>query len=390
MDISASRSKEKGRTMRTSEQGSPVKFPFKLYEMLQTAEEEIISFQPHGRSFMIRDMKRFKKEVLPRHFYQRRMAFFVSQLSSYGFVQITSGRDEGAYYHELFVRGEPGLLHFLRKVKVKGACKDTEPDFYKIEVRPPSPCRSGSCTPPLEEEDTAPVPNEAPSASVATGDENDLELPQGEELVNLDITRNTSEENGSNEQSDGMEAELVLPGEEELVSLGSSAAPLPTDIIKQIQEELSTPTHTPTCGPLVIPGRLRAQPLSKPTAIRFVPMPDQTEIQQAEAFRWTAPLQLKPISTQLEVRSEIRSSTPANSTPTEGLPPMPVTPLSSPVNDEGQKCETLYLGADDVFPSLPLSSEPADDFMKMFDSNTADMVPLQPISLDDDMLCLLE
>jgi HSF-type DNA-binding len=44
---------------------APKHFPSKLFEVLQTADESVISFQPHGRSFMIRDPARFVQEVLP-------------------------------------------------------------------------------------------------------------------------------------------------------------------------------------------------------------------------------------------------------------------------------------------------------------------------------------
>ena len=43
--------------------GTP--FPVKLYEMLETADESIVSWQPKGRCFMIRDEARFVEEVLP-------------------------------------------------------------------------------------------------------------------------------------------------------------------------------------------------------------------------------------------------------------------------------------------------------------------------------------
>lgn len=44
-------------------------FPFRLYEVLEEADESIISWQPHGRCFMIRDPNKFEQEVLPRYVY---------------------------------------------------------------------------------------------------------------------------------------------------------------------------------------------------------------------------------------------------------------------------------------------------------------------------------
>lgn len=48
-------------------------FPQKLYRMLEYAEtspdvQAIISWQPHGRSFKIKDKKRLQNEVLPLFF----------------------------------------------------------------------------------------------------------------------------------------------------------------------------------------------------------------------------------------------------------------------------------------------------------------------------------
>lgn len=43
-------------------------FPVRLYSMLETAEEDnqedIVSWQPHGRCFLVRDPKRFCEKVL--------------------------------------------------------------------------------------------------------------------------------------------------------------------------------------------------------------------------------------------------------------------------------------------------------------------------------------
>jgi hypothetical protein len=54
----------------------------------------------------------------------------------YGFRRLTAGKDRGAYYHELFLRGRPDLYSQLVRVRVKGtgikaaSSPATEPDFY--------------------------------------------------------------------------------------------------------------------------------------------------------------------------------------------------------------------------------------------------------------------
>lgn len=51
--------------------GVTVAFPEKLHEMLSalTAEgrEDIISWQPHGRSFLVHEKKKFVEDVMPRY-----------------------------------------------------------------------------------------------------------------------------------------------------------------------------------------------------------------------------------------------------------------------------------------------------------------------------------
>jgi hypothetical protein len=51
------------------------------------------------------------------------MPFFQRQLRNHGFVQIAHGRDQGAYYHDLFLRGQPNLLPLLNKARALSALK---------------------------------------------------------------------------------------------------------------------------------------------------------------------------------------------------------------------------------------------------------------------------
>ena len=64
---------------------------------------------PHGKSFAIPDPGAFSAAVLPRHFKSTKFKSFTRRLYRWGFRQITKGPDRGSYYHELFVRDDPGL-----------------------------------------------------------------------------------------------------------------------------------------------------------------------------------------------------------------------------------------------------------------------------------------
>jgi hypothetical protein len=121
---------------------SLVKFPMKLHELLENSDmygiSHIISWKVHGRAFAVNNVKEFVDRVMPCHFNQSKITSFFRQLNLYGFLRITQGRDQGAYYHELFVRGKPFLATRMRRQKVKGTkikglpSPATEPDFYSM------------------------------------------------------------------------------------------------------------------------------------------------------------------------------------------------------------------------------------------------------------------
>lgn len=127
--------------------GKKSTFPTKLYDLLENAEalgySDVVSWQPHGRSFSVKDKKRFIKEVSPQYFgSQNEFASFQRQLNVYGFLRMTrKGPDRSSYYHELFLRGRPDMVALMpRKRNTTASVRRsldplTEPDLYKL---PPS------------------------------------------------------------------------------------------------------------------------------------------------------------------------------------------------------------------------------------------------------------
>jgi len=116
-------------------------FPQRLHALLSTPslyDPSVIGWQEHGRCFMIRDPKRFAKTTMVTHFKHRQFTSFQRQLNLYGFKRITVGRDKGAYYNELFLRGRPYLCLKIKRVKNKGLGKkplpdpENEPNFYDM------------------------------------------------------------------------------------------------------------------------------------------------------------------------------------------------------------------------------------------------------------------
>jgi len=125
--------------------GIKILFPEKLHKFLCSdtcaKHASVIGWAPHGRSFIVRNPEKFINEITPLIFNHSTMASFQRQLNLYGFKRITrtGSRDEGAYYHEMFLRGRPDLCLLMRRKKIKGAqskpiqIPTDEPDFYKME-----------------------------------------------------------------------------------------------------------------------------------------------------------------------------------------------------------------------------------------------------------------
>jgi hypothetical protein len=111
----------------------------------RTDMENIITWMPHGRAFVVLQPQQLRDIVLPRFFKQTKFMSFTRQLNLWGFKRITKGVDSGAYYHELFLRGHPRLAILMKRQKIKGTGikltpnPETEPDFYKISKRRPLP-----------------------------------------------------------------------------------------------------------------------------------------------------------------------------------------------------------------------------------------------------------
>ncbi|KAL7515413.1 hypothetical protein ACHAXN_013102 [Cyclotella atomus] len=126
--------------------GVVIPFPVKLHSMLDAIERDgyahIVSWQPHGRCFVVHKPKEFVSHIMPKYFKQSKMASFQRQLNLYGFNRLTSGLDKGGYYHELFLRGKVSLAYDINRMRVKGTGvrmptnPDSEPNLYGL---PPIP-----------------------------------------------------------------------------------------------------------------------------------------------------------------------------------------------------------------------------------------------------------
>ena len=116
-------------------------FPTVLHNMMEQSDAKgysnIVSWQSHGRAFLIHKPKTFLADVLPLFFKHSKLSSFQRQLSLYGFTRLTHyGPDRGAYYHQCFLRGRFFLTSHIARTRVKGtwvrtsSSPELEPNFY--------------------------------------------------------------------------------------------------------------------------------------------------------------------------------------------------------------------------------------------------------------------
>ncbi|KAJ1933211.1 Heat shock transcription factor, partial [Kickxella alabastrina] len=101
----------------------------KLYSMVDdTDSDNLIKWSDDGNSFVVIRHEEFAKEVLPRFFKHSNFSSFVRQLNMYGFHKvphlqqgglISDGPDAESweFNNDNFQRGQPDLLHFIRRKK---------------------------------------------------------------------------------------------------------------------------------------------------------------------------------------------------------------------------------------------------------------------------------
>jgi hypothetical protein len=123
-------------------------FPLKLQRILDKFEADchmtdVVSWRSHGRAFLVKNSARFVREVMPRYFTMSKFSSFQRQLHMYSFSRITaSGRDKGAYWHPMFVRGAPEMAVKMQRTRIRGTGTrkpgnpNLEPDFYSMPALP--------------------------------------------------------------------------------------------------------------------------------------------------------------------------------------------------------------------------------------------------------------
>jgi len=94
----------------------PSGFILKLYQMVNGAPDEVITWTSSGDAFIIgSDLNRLESETLPQYFRHNRFQSLVRQLNFYSFRKINRERNVWIYKHNLFHRDHPEELYQVRR-----------------------------------------------------------------------------------------------------------------------------------------------------------------------------------------------------------------------------------------------------------------------------------
>jgi hypothetical protein len=111
--------------------------------MLEDAEREgnqdIVSWQSHGRCFRIHNEPEFVEKIMPRYF-KAKVGSFRRWLRAWGFVRMTEDKDRGAWYHRYFIRGVTNLCKNMTRLQMLEAMENwlpvgQVPDFYSVSSK---------------------------------------------------------------------------------------------------------------------------------------------------------------------------------------------------------------------------------------------------------------
>jgi len=123
--------------------GERLTFPKVLMTLLyDQSDDRIISWMPHGRSFIVRDRDKFMDCVAQSYFNLSSFKSFTRNLNLWGFKRVERGNERGSYYHQLFLRSKPMLVFRMAHLRTKDFYKQlkkpsVDPDFNALEMMSP-------------------------------------------------------------------------------------------------------------------------------------------------------------------------------------------------------------------------------------------------------------
>mmetsp|Transcript_20448 Transcript_20448/g.58130 ORF Transcript_20448/g.58130 Transcript_20448/m.58130 type:complete len:488 (-) Transcript_20448:256-1719(-) len=117
-------------------------FPYKLHAMLVKAEQEGLEdaagWMADGRSFIVRNRRKFIEHLLPMFFKQTKFKSFQRQLNLWGFETAHGGRHDEALggtriFHPSFVKGRVDLCSQMAREKMKCTAAASISSATKVE-----------------------------------------------------------------------------------------------------------------------------------------------------------------------------------------------------------------------------------------------------------------
>jgi len=113
-------------------------FPMKLHTMLEVSErlgfEDVVSWQPGGKSFKVLDADRFARDVMQDYFNQTKYKSFQRQLNLYGFKRVHHGPNKGGYIHPCFAKATPEYCEYIGRRPSKDF--NIPKDLNDLQVEP--------------------------------------------------------------------------------------------------------------------------------------------------------------------------------------------------------------------------------------------------------------
>jgi HSF-type DNA-binding len=175
------------------------RFPEKLYQLLNRADAEnfdhVISWEPHGRSFAVRQLEMFKSLLFALMPGMTRWKSFQRQLHFWGFRKLPSTREAKGYFHEYFLRYRPHLLIYMQrdsksKRNREEELTEVELDFYAMPFLTPLESTTVDVSDPGESSRaslntgslTLTELESKPAARNTLADSTDCRVPQSDEL----------------------------------------------------------------------------------------------------------------------------------------------------------------------------------------------------------------
>lgn len=136
MNKTGKRSEDKLSFLKNKKNALLNKFLTKTFHMIEQCDPSVACWSADGKSFLIRDVDYFAKNILPLYFKHSKFASFVRQLNFYSFRKLRAENDARSsisewpppvsrnstkssavrFAHEYFRKGKPELLHKITRV----------------------------------------------------------------------------------------------------------------------------------------------------------------------------------------------------------------------------------------------------------------------------------